>query len=186
MSRRSISISPDDHVQGESKAPCSLVEYGDYECPSCSQIQPVIRKLQRRFGKRLSFIFRNFPLSEMHPWAEAAAETAEFASEHGKFWEMHDLLFANQERLSDSLLLDLADQLGLARSDLRRAVETKTHRSRVHTDFESGVRSGVNGTPTLFINDQRYDGSFDSDSIGDAITEALSQSLPVGIQRESR
>jgi len=100
MSRLSVSISPDDHIQGEPDAACSLVEYGDYECPSCAQIQPVIKRLQRHFGKRLSFVFRNFPLSELHPWAEPAAEAAEFAGSHGKFWEMHDLLFQNQAILS--------------------------------------------------------------------------------------
>ncbi len=173
MSRLSISIRLNDHAQGEAEAPCSLLEYGDYECPSCGQIQPVIKKIQRRFGKRLSFAFRNFPLSEMHSWAEAAAEAAEFAGEHGKFWEMHDLLFINQARPSDSLLIKLADQLGLAHSDLRFALEKGTYRARVHTDFEAGVRSGVNGTPTLFIDGQRYDEYFDSDSIGDAINQTL-------------
>ncbi len=176
MSRLSIPINPDDHIQGEHAAPCSLVEYGDYECPSCGQIQPVIRKIQKHFGKRLSFVFRNFPLSELHPWAEAAAETAEYANKHGKFWEMHDLLFENQRRLSGSLLLELADQLGLSNSDLSLALEKKTYRSRVRTDFDSGIRSGVNGTPTLFIDEQRYDGPLDSDSIVDAIDHALTVS----------
>jgi protein-disulfide isomerase len=177
MSRLSISISPDDHVQGEPTAACSLVEYGDYECPSCSQIQPVIKRIQRHFGKRLSFVFRNFPLTEMHPWAETAAETAEFADTHGKFWEMHDLLFQNQALLSEALLLDLADSLGLSRTQLRVDLESKTFRSRVRRDFEAGVRSGVNGTPTLFIDDKRYDGSFDSDSLNDAINQALSATM---------
>ena len=178
MSRLSISISPDDHIQGELDAACSLVEYGDYECPSCGQIQPVIRRLQRHFGKRLSFVFRNFPLSEMHPWAESAAETAEFAGTSGKFWEMHDLLFQNQAILSNTLLLELADGLGLSRARLRVDLEAKTFRSRIRADFEAGVRSGVNGTPTLFIDDKRYDGSFDSDSLIDAINQALSVTTP--------
>src|SRR5271170_5329337 len=138
MSRLSISISPDDHIQGNPTAECSLVEYGDYECPSCGQIQPVIQKLQRHFANRLSFVFRNFPLSEMHPWAEAAAETAEFADEYGKFWEMHDLLYKNQAVLSESLFLDLADKLDLSRSQLRVALEQRTNRARVRADFEAG------------------------------------------------
>jgi protein-disulfide isomerase len=178
MSRLSISISPDDHIQGEPTAACSLVEYGDYECPSCSQIQPVIKRLQRHFGKRLSFVFRNFPLTEMHPWAEAAAETAEFADTHGKFWEMHDLLFQNQAILSEALFLDLADGLGLSRAELRVDLESVTFRPRVRADFEAGVRSGVNGTPTLFIDDKRYDGSFDSDSLTDAINQAVLATKP--------
>ena len=183
MNRLSVSISPGDHVQGGPEAPCSLVEYGDYECPSCAQIHSVIKKIQRRFGKRLSLVFRNFPLSEMHPWAEAAAEAAEFASMHGKFWEMHDLVFVNQARLSPSLLINLADQLGLVRSDLHSALEKGTYRARVHADFEAGVRSGVNGTPTLFIDDQRYDGSFDLESSGDTINQVLSESVAVSASK---
>jgi len=178
MSRLSVSISPDDHIQGEPDAACSLVEYGDYECPSCAQIQPVIKRLQRHFGKRLSFVFRNFPLSELHPWAEPAAEAAEFAGSHGKFWEMHDLLFQNQAILSETLLLEMADGLGLSRAQLRAALQAERFRSRIRTDFEAGVRSGVNGTPTLFVDDKRYDGSLDSDSLIDAINQALSVTIP--------
>ncbi len=185
MPRPSVSVSPVDHVQGEPEAPCSVVEYGDYECPSCAQIKPVVKSIQRHFGERLSFVFRNFPLSEMHPWAEAAAETAEFAGEHGKFWEMHDLLFMNQARLSDALLLDLAQKLGLARSDLRAALEQGSYRARVRTEFESGIRSGVNGTPTFFIDGQRYDGSLDADSIRHSITQALSKASSWASQRDS-
>ena len=173
MSRLSISIHPDDHIQGERTAPCSLVEYGDYECPSCGHFQPVLRKIQKHFGKRLLFAFRNFPLIESHAWAETAAETAEYASAHGKFWEMHDLLFANQEQFSGPLLLELADQLGLSKSGLRLALDEKTYRSRVRTDFDSGIRSGVNGTPTLFLDEQRYDGSLSFDSIVQGINQAL-------------
>ncbi|SFS18140.1 Protein-disulfide isomerase [Granulicella pectinivorans] len=175
MTRLSISIGPDEHVQGNPEAGCSLVEYGDYECPSCAQLQPVIKKLQRHFGSRLSFVFRNFPLREMHPWAEAAAETAEFAGAHGKFWEMHDLLIENQAILSGSLLLDLANRLGLSSTELDTALNAKTYRHKVLDDFEGGVRNGVNGTPTLFIDDQRYDGSLDSESLADAIGETLLQ-----------
>jgi protein-disulfide isomerase len=178
MSRLSISISPDDHVQGDATAACSLVEYGDYECPSCAQIQPVIKRLQRHFGERLSFVFRNFPLTEMHPWAESAAEAAEFAATYGKFWEMHDLLFQNQTIFSETLLLELADKLGLSRAQLRVDLESEKFRQRVRTDFEAGVRSGVNGTPTLFIDDRLYDGSFDSDSLTDAINQAFSATKP--------
>ena len=176
MSRLSIPISDDDHVQGERTAACSLIEYGDYQCPSCGQIQPVLRKIQKHFGKQLLFVFRNFPLSELHPWAESASETAEYANEKGKFWEMHDLLFESQERLSGSLLVHLADQLGLSGSELSLALEKNTYRPRVRTDFDSGIRSGVNGTPTLFINEQRYDGQLGFDSIVDGINQALLES----------
>ncbi len=159
IKRLSISISPDDHIQGDPTAACSLVENGDHECPSRSQIQPVIKRLQRHFGKRLSFVFRNFPLTEMHPLAESAAEAAEFAATHGKFWEMHDLLFQNQAVFSETLHLELADRLGLSRAQLGLDLESGKFNQRVRTDFEAGLRSGVNGTPTLFIDDRRCDGS---------------------------
>jgi protein-disulfide isomerase len=99
-----------------------------------------------------------------------------YASKHGKFWEMHYLLFENQERLSDSLLLELADQLGLSSSDLSVALEKNIYRPRVRTDFDSGIRSGVNGTPTLFINDERYDGLLGFDSVVDRIAHVLAAS----------
>ena len=169
MSQLFIPVGQEDHVQGSPSATCTLVEYGDYECPSCGQIEPVIRKLQKLLGKRLRFVFRNFPLSEIHPWAEPAAEAAEFAAQHGKFWEMHDLLYENQAELGDDLLLACADRLGLPRAEIRSAIVSKIHGEKIQRDFTGGVRSGVNGTPTLFLNGRRYNGSFDIDSLTDAI-----------------
>jgi protein-disulfide isomerase len=169
MSKLSVPVSSEDHRQGQQDAGCVLVEYGDYECPSCGQAYPVVKRLQKHFGKRLSLVFRNFPLSQMHPHAESAAETAEFAGSHGKFWEMHDLLFENQDRLEDSLLVELTGELKLAPARLQDALENKVFQPRVRADFAGGVRSGVNGTPTFFINDQRHDGAFDFDSLADAI-----------------
>jgi protein-disulfide isomerase len=104
MTKLSIAVSAKDHQQGNPDAPCTLVEYGDYQCPSCGHAYPIVKRVQKHFGKRLLFVFRNFPLSQMHPYAEPAAETAEFASAHDKFWEMHDLLYENPDRLDDALL----------------------------------------------------------------------------------
>jgi protein-disulfide isomerase len=173
MSKLSIAVSTDDHVQGDLAAECNLVEYGDYQCPSCGLAYPIVKKLQKHFGERLSFVFRNFPLSQMHPWAEPAAEVAEFAANYGKFWEMHDLLYENQESLGNALFLKLADMLHLSSSQLQTAIAKHAHLARVRDDFAGGVRSGVNGTPTFFINRQRHDGSFDFDSLSDAIERAL-------------
>lgn len=116
MSKLTIAVTKHDHLQGDLNAPCSLVEYGDYECPSCGEAQPVVKSLQAHFGQQLSFAFRNFPLRGIHPWAEPAAELAEYAGVHGRFWEMHDLLFANQERLSEHTFTVLAQKLGLTDS----------------------------------------------------------------------
>jgi protein-disulfide isomerase len=150
------------------------VEYGDYQCPSCGQAYPIVKRLQKHFGKQMSFVFRNFPLTQMHPYAEGAAETAEFAGAHKKFWEMHDLLYENQDRLGEDGLLDaLGQELHLVPAQLHKALETKEFQPRVKADFTGGVRSGVNGTPTFFINGQRHDGSYDFDSLVEAIDRVL-------------
>jgi protein-disulfide isomerase len=174
MTKLSAPVSAKDHRQGDPDAPCTLVEYGDYQCPSCGQAYPIVKRVQKHYGKRLSFIFRNFPLTQMHPFAEPAAETAEFAGANGKFWGMHDLLFENQARLGDDELLpELAQQLHLAPAKLLEALESKEFEPRVKSDFSSGVRSGVNGTPTFFINGQRHDGAYDFASLVEAIDGAL-------------
>src|SRR5712692_8809710 len=111
MSKLKIPVTAADHSQGSADAPITLVEYGDYECPHCGRAYPIVKRVQKHFGKGIVFVFRNFPLSETHPHAESAAEAAEFAGAHGKFWEMHDLLFENQERLSEPLYLELAEEL---------------------------------------------------------------------------
>jgi protein-disulfide isomerase len=121
----------------------------------------------------LLFVFRNFPLSQMHPYAEPAAETAEFAGSHDKFWEMHDLLYENQDRLDDALLVELTQQLHLDPAKLLDALESKEFEPRVRADFSSGVRSGVNGTPTFFINGQRFDGPYTFGSLVEAIDGVL-------------
>jgi protein-disulfide isomerase len=119
MATLKVPIAVEDHVQGPESADVSLVEYGDYECPYCGQAYAIVQQVQKRFGKRLKLVFRNFPLSEMHPHAEAAAEVGEFAGAQGKFWEMHDKLYENQERLGEALYLDLAEKLKLSTTALR-------------------------------------------------------------------
>jgi protein-disulfide isomerase len=173
MSTLKIPITPEDHAQGPEIAEVTLVEYGDYECPHCGRAYPIVKQVQKHFKKRLRFIFRNFPLSEMHANAEAAAEVAEFAGSQGKFWEMHDLLFENQSRLGDALFAELSERLKLSSSELGQALEQKTFEARVRADFSGGVRSGVNGTPTFFINGARHDASFDYDTLVTAIHGVL-------------
>ena len=166
-------VTSQDHVQGPEDAPATLVEYGDYQCPHCGHAHSVIKRIQKHFGKQLRFVFRNFPLNEIHPFAEAAAETAEFAAAHGTFWEMHDLLFENQKRFSDSLFPELAKKLKLPADGLIKALEEGEYATRVGSDFSSGVRSGVNGTPTFFINGRRHDGPFEYDDLVMAIEDAI-------------
>jgi len=148
-----------DHFQGTTDAPIALLEYGDYECPFCGEVQPIVREIQRRLGDDLCFAFRHFPLTNVHPHAEHAAEAAEAAAEQGSFWAMHETLFANQDTLDDESLAQYAAALGLDETRVLQEVISNAHAHRIREDFRSGVRAGVNGTPCFFINGQRYDGA---------------------------
>src|SRR5208282_4267457 len=173
MATLKVPITAEDHTQGPEDAEVILVEYGDYECPHCGRAYPIVQQVQKHFGKRLRLVFRNFPLSEMHPHAEAAAEVAEFAGAQGKFWEMHDRLFENQPRLGEALFMDLGEKRKLSTTALRQALEQGAFEARVRADFKGGVRSGVNGTPTFFINGHRHDGSFEFETLVSAIHRAM-------------
>ncbi|MEO8130901.1 MAG: thioredoxin domain-containing protein [Bryobacteraceae bacterium] len=167
--RLKVEVSPQDHIQGPETAKVTLVEYGDYECPHCAHAHPVVKRLQQHFGDSLRFVFRNFPLNEMHPLAEPAAEAAEFAGTHGKFWEMHDGIFEHQSRLSVEYLSALAKKNGMDPQALADALSSGAFEERVKQDFMGGVRSGVNGTPTFFINGQRHDAPPEYDILAEAI-----------------
>lgn len=152
MAKLKVPVGPADHVAGTEQAPVTLVEYGDYECPHCAHAHPIVQAVQEHFGKQLRFVFRNFPLTQIHPHAEMAAEAAEFAGAKGRFWEMHDGIFENQRRLGSELLAELAEAMGLSSDEMAAALENHEYLPRVKDDFMGGVRSGVNGTPTFFIN----------------------------------
>jgi len=171
--RLTLPVGERDHVQGGADAPLTLVEYGDYECPYCGRAHPIVQRVQKHFGARLRFVFRNFPLTEMHPHAEHAALAAEAAGLSGKFWEMHDLLFEHQNRLSDADLAERATQLGIRAEQFIADIQSEKIGQRVQEDFMSGVRSGVNGTPTFFINGVRYDDSWDYADLVTAITASM-------------
>jgi protein-disulfide isomerase len=153
-------VSERDHAAGPDDAPVTLVEYGDYECPYCGMAHPIVRRAQQDLGTRLRFVFRNFPLAESHPHARVAAEAAEAAGAQGKFWEMHDMLFEHQDALEAQDLMGYAKLLGLDVPKFARDLEAGTYTKRVRDDFRNGVRSGVNGTPTFFVNGSRYEGSW--------------------------
>jgi protein-disulfide isomerase len=169
MSTLRAPVTPHDHIRGPANAPVTLVEYGDYECPHCGAAHPIVNLVQEHFGSRLRFVFRHFPLTQVHPNAEGAAESAEFAGARGLFWEMHDGIYENQDRLGLPLLFALAEALGLSAPDLRAALVSGTYAPEVKKDFLSGVRSGVNGTPAFFINGVRHDGSYAFDDLVAAI-----------------
>ena len=169
MSKLSIAVSGSDHIEGDTSALCTVVEYGDYQCPACGEAYPIVKRLQEAFGASMRLVFRNFPLAELHPYAEHAAEAAEFSAAGDKFWPMHDLLFVNQEDLQDDVLLELADRLQLSKVDLQHSLAVSSYSARIKADMNGGVRSGVNGTPTFFINDLRHDEAFDFETLSAAI-----------------
>lgn len=173
MAELTVPVTSSDHIQGDEQAAVILVEYGDYQCPHCGHAHPIVKRVQKHFGKRLAFVFRNFPLNEIHPNAQSAAEAAEFAAAHGRFWEMHDGIFENQDTLGPSLLISLAETLELSAADLENALASQKYAPRVKSDFIGGVRSGVNGTPTFFINGQRHDGRFEFEDLVEAIERQL-------------
>ncbi len=154
-------VNEQDHFQGNKEAPIVLLEYGDYECPYCGQAYLIVKQLQEDFGNDLGFVFRNFPLSQMHPHAFHAAEAAELAAEEGKFWEMHDSLYEDQENLGDLALAQRAKNLGMDPQQFINNLENNAMQQKVKEDFMSGVESGVGGTPTFFINGEKFEGSWD-------------------------
>lgn len=155
---------PADHAQGPADAPVTLVEYGDYECSYCGETYPIIKAVQQAMGARLRFIFRNFPIPESHPHAVRAAAFAEAAATIDRFWLAHDILYENQGALETADLMRYAAHIGLEASTAVAAFEGRFD-ARIREDFMSGVRSGVNGTPTLFINGTRYEGPRDAPSL---------------------
>ncbi|MEA2639416.1 MAG: hypothetical protein QOF51_810 [Chloroflexota bacterium] len=167
-----VPISERDHMLGPANAPVSLVEYGDFECPYCGRAYPVVEEIRRRLGDRLCFVYRHFPLTQIHPHAQHAAEAAEAAGAQGRFWAMHGTLFENQHALTDADLARYAAAIGLDLARFTQEMEAGIYIPRVREDFLSGVRSGVNGTPTFFINGRRHDGGADLKSLVEAIVHA--------------
>jgi protein-disulfide isomerase len=167
-------LGADDHTVGPENAPVTLVEYGDYECPYCGMAYPIVTSLIEKIGESLRFGFRHFPLTQAHPHAEPAAEMAEAAGEKGKFWHMHALLYQNQSALEDEDLIGYARQLGIDPDWAAQALTNHTFARNVRADFMSGVRSGVNGTPTFFINGVRYEGPWDEATLLEALQNAAS------------
>ena len=171
-SKLTLPVAGRDHIQGDIDAPIALVEYGDYECPVCGEVYPIIKAIQERMGDNLCFAYRNFPLANVHPHAESAAEAAESAGAQGKFWEMHDILFENQDALELDDLAEYAAVIGLDARRMLADILYHTNEARVREDFKSGVRGGVNGTPSFFINGERYDGARGLDPLLAALTQS--------------
>jgi NhaA family Na+:H+ antiporter len=166
-------VSERDHQKGPADAPVVLVEYGDYECPYCGRADLIIQELQERLDREILYVFRHFPITTSHPHAQKAAEAAEAAAAQGKFWQMHHLLFSHQNALEEAHLPGYAAQIGLDVDRFQQELQEGVYAERVREDFLSGVRSGANATPTFFIDDLRYDGAWDLESLMEAIEKPL-------------
>ena len=173
MSQLRVPVSARDHIRGGNDAKVTRVEYGDYQCPYCAMANPIVGLMERQYGRALRVVFRHFPLEEVHPLALTAAEAAEYAGDNGVFWEMHDAIYANQLRLGVPLLFAIAGTLKLSQIGLRDSLANFLHAERVRSDFLGGVRSGVNGTPTFFINGVRHDGGFSAPELSAALEQQL-------------
>lgn len=168
-------VNAEDHIAGPESAAVTLVEYGDYECPYCGMAHAIVKRAQQTLGDDLRFVFRNFPLAEAHPHARLAAQAAEAAGAQGKFWQMHDMLFEHQDALDPDDILGYARELGVDVERMTRDLESGVYAKKVRDDFRGGVRSGVNGTPTFFVNGERYEGSWANE---EAFVQALRGGKP--------
>lgn len=162
-----------DHAEGAEHAPLTLVEYGDYQCPHCAAVYPVVKQLQQEFGTQLRFVFRNFPMAQLHEYALLASIAAEAAAKQGKYWEMHDQILEHQRSLNESYLLVFAKDIGLDLEVFQNDLEDETFTEKVENDFESGIRSGVNGTPSFFINGEKYEGPYTHEALSSALKAKL-------------
>ncbi|MEO6316247.1 MAG: DsbA family protein [Chitinophagaceae bacterium] len=167
MAKLKPAVSDKDNIQGNTSAPVELVEYGDYECPHCGRAYPIVKAIQEKMGDKLKFVFRNFPLAEIHPHAVNAAIATEAAALQNKFWEMHDYIFEHQRRLDDASLIAYATHLQLDVQQFENDFSKTELAQKVDDDFESGMRSGVNGTPSFFINGEKYNGNWEGEEFLD-------------------
>ena len=177
MSEHSFQLTPAvqsfDHLRGPAHAAVTVVEFGDFECPNCKQAAPAVKLLLERFEERVQFVFRHFPLAEVHPHALLAAQASEAAGAQGKFWQMHDLLFENQTHLKAQHLHAYAERLDLNMSRYTAEMDDEIYLQRVREHMESGRQSGVRGTPTFFVNGRIQDVSFGLRALFDAVEAAL-------------
>jgi protein-disulfide isomerase len=186
LARLLTPVGEDDHVQGPAAASVTLVEYGDYECPYCRAAVPIVEELQRVLPDQLRFVFRHFPLENLHPHARRAAEAAEAAAAQGRFFEMHAALFEHQAALEDEDLRRYAAGIDLDLARFAAELEAHTHADRVREDFRGGIRSGVRGTPTFFLDDVRYDGGIGVRQLVAAIQASHPDVIDEGVEAALR
>jgi protein-disulfide isomerase len=162
-----------DHIRGSVNAPITIVEYGDFECPYTGMAHPVIKELMRQFNAKIYFAYRNFPLNDIHPHSQHAAEAAEAAAAQDKFWQMYDYLFEHQKALDDHHLLEYAQKVGLNIDKFKKEMLEHVYAPLINKSLKSGIDSGVQGTPTFFINGERYEDSWDLDTLSSFVKKSL-------------
>ena len=172
ISQLVVPVTDRDHIRGPADAPVTLVEYGDFECPHCGRAHAILELIEQQWGHLYRLVYRHFPMTQVHPHSEAAAEISEAAATQNLFWEMHDLLFANQHALESPDLIRYGESLGIDGGWLVQALTAGIFQRRVREDFLGGVRSGVNGTPTFFVDGRRHDGPIDLFAMTAAIEDA--------------
>jgi len=177
MNQLTLPVNSEDHIFGNPDAAIELLEYGDYECPYCGRAYPIVKDIQQQLGRELKFVFRNFPLRKIHPNAFMASIATEAAGLQDKFWEMHDIIFENQKTLDTENIFLFAGKLGLEIELFKNDIQQKSLIDKVEKDFESGIRSGVNRTPTFFINGKKYDGDWDGEQLLQYLKSLITYSL---------
>ena len=166
-------VTDDDHVRGPVDAPVTILEYGDFECPYCRGAFRDVRLLADQHPAEIRFVFRNFPIPQLHPHAEQAAEAAEAAAAQGKFWEMHDLLLQPYSHLDIDSLVTYAEVIGLDIPRFRRDLTDSAYAPKIQRHIEEGVRNGVNATPKFYVNGQRVDGKVPLENLVTMVGSAL-------------
>lgn len=179
MAKLSKPVDASDHILGAENAPVTLIEYGDFQCPHCGAAYPVVQEVVRQMEDQIRFVYRHFPISEQHEYAQIAAEAAESAAQQGKFWQMHNQIFSNQELLNVEHLYEFAKAIGLDPVRFDQDLQQHTYREKVRADFMSGVRSGVSGTPSFFINEQPYEGPTHPEMLIKALKEAINKTSAI-------
>src|ERR687896_831137 len=164
-----------DHIRGSINAPVTIVEYGDYECPYTGMAYPIVKEIIRHFDEKIYFVFRNFPLNDIHPHAQHAAEAAEAAAAQDKFWQMHDYLFEHQKALDDSHLFEYAQKVELDIDKFKKEMSGHIYTSLINESLRNGIDSGVEGTPTFFVNGVHYEDSLDLDTFSNVLKNLTSE-----------
>jgi len=180
MTQLTIPVNSNDNSYGNAESNIVLVEYGDYECPYCGKAYPQVKQIKEQLGKYIRIVFRNFPLTKIHPNAFAAAVATEAAAIQGKFWDMHNIIFENQKTLSDDFLVELAGRIDLDVKRFKEDIKKVALIDKVEKDFESGLRSGVNRTPSFFINGEKFEGEWKDDQLIQYLKRILAENMVQG------